>query len=152
MSSFHSGESRMFGTKPRMQISCMIIWSVTPLGLSAITRHLVLIFSYHVYHQTILTGLWLWTYALSRYLAATSCSLTFLIRITFAHSHCPVPWLPSILYLTHVSYPCSDMSDFFTAYCTYYCASVSTLLHCCADFFCLHVPILYDDFYFNCFT
>ena len=90
-----------------------------------------------------------WTYALSRYLAATSHSLTFLIRIMFARSHCPVPWFPSILYLACISHLCSNTSDFFTAYCTYNCASVSTLLHCCADPFLLIHPILYDNTYFN---
>ena len=93
-----------------------------------------------------------WTYMLSRYLAAISCSLTFLIRITFARHHCLIPWLTSILYPAHVSHFCSNTYDFFTAYCTYDCASVSTLLRCCADSLCLCVPILYNDSYLNCFT
>jgi len=58
-------------------------------------RCLVLIFSHHVYHWTVLTGLQLpyWTYTLSRYLAAALCSHTFLIRMMFAQSydlHCLV--------------------------------------------------------------
>jgi len=62
-------------------------------------RCLVLIFSHHMYHWTILTGLWLpyWTYTLSRYLAAMSCSHTFLNRMMFAQSHdphCPVSLTP----------------------------------------------------------
>ena len=60
---------------------------------------LVLIFPHHVYHRTILTGLWLpyWTYTLSRYLAAASCSHTFLSRMMFTWSHdphCPVSLTP----------------------------------------------------------
>ena len=51
-------------------------------------------------------------------------------------------WVSSSLLLTNS----------FAAYYTYNCASVSTLLRCRADSFCLHVPILYDDSYFNCFT
>jgi len=123
-----------------------------------ITCHLVLIFSHHVYHRTVLTGLWLpyWTYALSRYLAATLCSHTFLIRMMFARSHdhhCPAlhdspPYYILRMWVSSISL----LTNSFAAYYTYDCASVSTLLRCCADSFCLRVPILYDDSYFNRFT
>jgi len=68
--------------------SCSCRNLLCPLDYLVITHHLVLIFSHHVYHRTILTRLWLpyWTYALSRYLADMSCSHTFLIRMMFAQS------------------------------------------------------------------
>jgi len=60
-----------------------------PLDYPTITHCLVLIFSHHVYHRTVLTGLWLpyLDFPLSRYLADVSCSHTFLIRMMFAQSH-----------------------------------------------------------------
>ena len=71
-----------------------------------------------------------WTYVLSRYLAATLCSLTFLIRITFACHHCLIPWLTSILYLVHVSHFCSNTYDLF-------CCLLYIWLHICQ-----HITVL----------
>ena len=71
------------------------------------------------------------------------------------HSHAPTASStdsPSyyILHTCVISAPIRLIS--FAAYCTYNCASVSILLRCRADSFRLHIPILYDDLYFNCFT
>ena len=121
-------------------------------------HHLVLIFSHHVYHRTVLTGLWLpyWTYALSRYLAAVSCSHTFLNRMMFTQSHdphCPVSLTPlhtiscaresvRLLYLQTLLLLTIHMTAHLSAH---YCAAVPTP-------FCLRIPILYNNSYLNCFT
>jgi len=100
---------------------------------------LVLIFSHHVYHRTILTRLWLpyWTYALSRYLAAMLCSHTFLSRMMFARSHdphCPVSLTPlhtiscahesvRLLYLQTLLLLTIHMTEHLSAH---YCAAVPT--------------------------
>jgi len=120
-----------FYDRERAHDGCYTPWTIM--------RHLVLIFSHHMYHRTVLTGLWLpyWTYALSRYLADTSCSHTFLIRIMFAQSRDTTAPL-SITPLHNISCMCESVLPLYLQ--TLLLLTIHMIAHLSA-YYCAAVPI-----------